>query len=66
MKNKLQRDNQKGEKKIQHNHIFHYSLKQNSENQKPEAKKNKYIFKAKDRNNMKTMVLKIYLQSLCI
>ena len=49
MKNILQRDNQKSVKKIQHKHI------------EKKRKKNEYIFKAKERNNIKTMVLKIYL-----
>ena len=48
--------------KIQHKHISHCSLKQNSEKVRrgwtPE-KKNEYIFKAKERNNIKTMELKI-------
>ena len=65
MKNILQRDNQKRDKKIQHKHISHCSLKQNSEKRvgrgwTPEEI-NEHIFKAKERNNIKTMVLKTYL-----
>ena len=55
MKNVLQRDNQKRDKKIHHKHISHCSLKWNSEKRvrrgwTPEEKKmNIYIFKAKER-----------------
>ena len=54
MKNILQRDNQKRDKKIQHKHIPHCSLKQDSEKRvgrgwTPEGKKWIYIFKAKER-----------------
>ena len=54
MKNILQKDNQKRDEKIQHKHISHCSLKQNSEKRvgrgwTPEGKKWIYIFKAKEK-----------------
>ena len=73
MKNILQRDNQKRDKKIQHKHISHCSVKQNSEKSREgldargKKMKNEYIYlKLKKENNIRTMVLKIYLQSSCI
>ena len=52
MKNILQRDNQKRDKKILHNHISHCSLKQNSEKCRKgggrQGKNTLYIFEAKE------------------
>ena len=66
MRNILQRDNQKRDKKIQHKHIPHCSRKSNSEKRvrrgwKPEEN-NEYIYlKLKAENNIKRMLLKICL-----
>ena len=67
MKNILQRNNQKRYKKIQHKHISHYSLKQSSEESREGrvdvGGKNEHIYlKLKKENNIRTMVLRIYLE----
>ena len=64
MKNILQRDNQKRDKKTQRKHLSHCSLKEQWKNSREgvDARGKKWIYlKPNKEKNIKTMVLKIYL-----
>ena len=63
IRNILQKDNQKRDKKIQQKHISHCSLKQNCEKVgmglEAGGKKMNIYLKLKKENNVRTMVLEI-------
>ena len=65
MKNILQSDNQKETRKYSTRTyltaLSNRTVKKESGGGGRQRKKNEYIFKAKEKNNIKTMVLKIYL-----